>query len=56
MHTQENLELIYGKKQSLLTRKQTEIANRFEEAIEFFEKAGFPKGISLLKELQKKFI
>jgi len=51
-----NLELLYGKKKSLLPRKQTEINNRFDEAINFFEETGFPKGVNILKELQQKFI
>lgn len=50
-----NLELIYGKKKSLLPRKRTELANRFDEAIAFLEEAGFSKGINILKELQNKF-
>lgn len=51
-----NLELIYGKKKYLLPRKQTEISNRFDEAISFFEEIGFQKGRSMLRELQKKII
>jgi hypothetical protein len=51
-----NLELIYGKKRNLLPRKQTEISNRFDEAINFFEETEFLKGVTILKELQKKFI
>ena len=51
-----NLELIYGKRKCLLPRKQTEIINRFDEAINFFEETKFPKGVTLLKELQKKFV
>lgn len=51
-----NLELIYGKKKYLLPRKQTEISNRFDEAIVFLEEIGFPKGGSILSELKKKFV
>lgn len=51
-----NMELVYGKKKPLLPRKLTEIANRFEEAINFFEEIGFPKGVSILKKLHHKFI
>lgn len=51
-----NLELVYGKRKPLLPRKKTEITNRFEDAIVFFEEVGFQKGVNILKELQKKFI
>lgn len=51
-----NPELIYGKKKYLLPRKQTEITNRFDEAISFFEETEFPKGVRILKELEKIFV
>lgn len=50
-----NLELIYGKKKCLLPRKQTEISNRFDEALSFFEEVGFEKGVKILGELKTKF-
>ncbi|TAJ44405.1 MAG: hypothetical protein EPO58_17610 [Chitinophagaceae bacterium] len=49
-----NLEFIYGKKKTLLPRKQTEMANRFDEAISYFEEMGFEKGVDILMELQQK--
>lgn len=51
-----NLELIYGKKKCILPRKQTEILNRFDEAIIFLKEIGFLKGVNILNELKNKFI
>lgn len=50
-----NLELIYGKKKDLPPRKLTEIANRLDEAITFFESINFPKGIAILQDWKKKY-
>jgi hypothetical protein len=51
-----NLRIIYRKRQKVSLRKQTEILNRFDEAITFFEKASFPKGVFILTELRNKFV
>jgi len=51
-----NLVIIYGKRGKISSRKQTEISNRFDEAITFFEKAAFPKAVTILGELRKKFM
>ncbi len=54
-----NLELITGtssKRKNLGERKCTEIRNRFEEAKDFFEEMEFPKGVSLLTELEYKIL
>lgn len=50
-----NLELILGKKESLRQRQQTEINNRFDEAISYFEEMEFEPGVQILKKLQEKF-
>jgi len=50
-----NLELIFGKKRNLAPRKYTEIHNRFDEALIFFENLQFTKGIQILRELEVKF-
>jgi hypothetical protein len=50
-----NLAIIYGKKDKLTDRRLTEIKNRFEEAITFFEEIQFPNGIQRLIELEQKF-
>ncbi len=51
-----NLELIYGKKKDLPPRKLTEITNRLEEAITFFESINFSQGANLVNEWKKKYI
>lgn len=54
-----NLELIAGtggKRKNLTERRRTEIRNRFEEAIQFFEEVHSLKGIQLLKELETKVL
>jgi hypothetical protein len=51
-----NLELIFGSRKHLSERKATEISNRFEEARNFFEAIEFTKGLSILSELEQKFI
>ena len=54
-----NLDLIAGsgsKKKNLGERKYTEIRNRFEEAISFFNEMDFSRGVLLLKELELKFV
>jgi hypothetical protein len=54
-----NLDLIAGsgsKRKNLGERKYTEIRNRFEEAISFFNEMDFPRGVLLLKELELKFV
>jgi hypothetical protein len=50
-----NLELILGKKKALLPRKKTEVLNRFDEAISYFEEMEFPRGVQVLLELRTKF-
>lgn len=51
-----NLEFVLGKKKKIPPRKRTEILNRFDEATDFFEEMVFPKGITILSELQKKIL
>lgn len=51
-----NLELIYGKKKDLPVRKLTEIANRVDEAIMFFESMNFPEGTRILTVWKKKYV
>jgi hypothetical protein len=51
-----NLELIFGTRKHLSERKATEISNRFEEARSFLEAIEFTKGVSILTELEQKFI
>jgi hypothetical protein len=54
-----NLDLIAGsgsKRKNLGERKYTEIRNRFEEAISFFNEMDFSRGVLLLKELELKFV
>jgi hypothetical protein len=54
-----NLELIAGsssKRKNLGDRKCTEIRNRFEEARNFFSEMDFPKGVSLLTDLEIKIL
>lgn len=50
-----NLELIYGRKKDLPPRKLTEITNRLEEAISFFESINFSKGTATLQDWKKKY-
>lgn len=50
-----SLAIIYGKKDKLTDRRLTEIKNRFEEAITFFEEIKFPEGVKRLNELEQKF-
>ncbi|MHA4811010.1 hypothetical protein ACX0G9_23075 [Flavitalea flava] len=54
-----NLEMISGtssKRKNLGDRKITEMRNRFEEAIHFCKDMEYPKGISVLKELEIKIL
>jgi hypothetical protein len=45
-----------SKRKNLGERKYTEIRNRFEEAISFFNEMDFSRGVLLLKELELKFV
>jgi len=54
-----NLEFIAGsssKRKNLGERKCTEIRNRFEEARDFFNEMEFPKGVSLIRDLETKIL
>jgi hypothetical protein len=54
-----NLELIVGSscnRKNLGDRKCTEIRNRFEEARDFLNEMDFPKGVSLVRDLESKIL